>query len=125
MQDYQKLMIKSLVAVAWADGKLRSEESEVIEAVLSAYDASESEAQEIRDYARTPRTLEDLPLTDLSESDRDALLQHAVIITFIDGHQEDSEHRFLVDLANRLGMPADRRDSLLTQATARARRLMS
>jgi len=125
MQDYQKTMIKSLVAVAWADGKLRSEESEVIEAVLSAYNASEAEAQEIRDYARTPKTLEDLPLGDLSESDRDALLQHAVIITFIDGKQDDVEQRFLVDLANRLGMPADRRDSLLSQATARARRLMS
>jgi len=125
MQDYQKTMVKSLVAVAWADGKMRSEETEVIEAVLSAFEASEAEAAEIRDYARTPKTLDDVPITDLSESDRDALLQHAVIITFIDGSQEDSEKTFLVDLANRLGMPADRRDALLSQATARARRLLS
>lgn len=125
MQDYQKTMVKSLVAVAWADGKMQSEETEVIEAVLSAFEASEAEAAEIRDYAKTPKTLEDVPITELSESDRDALLQHAVIITFIDGAQEDTERSFLVDLANRLGMPADRRDALLSQATARARRLLS
>lgn len=125
MQDYQKTMVKSLVAVAWADGKLQSEESEVIEAVLAAFEASEAEAAEIRDYARTRKTLEDVPLTDLSDSDRDALLQHAVIITFIDGHQDDRERTFLVDLANRLGMPAERRDALLSQATARAKRLLS
>lgn len=125
MQDYQKTMVKSLVAVAWADGRLHNEESEVIEAVLSAYEATEGEAAEIREYARTPKTLDDVPLSDLSESDRDALLQHAVIITFIDGHQDEKERSFLVDLANRLGMPADRRDALLSQATARAKRLLS
>ena len=125
MQDYQTTMVKSLVAVAWADGRLHSEESEVIEAVLSAYEASESEAAEIREYAKTPKTLDDVPFADLSESDRDALLQHAVIITFIDGHQDDKEQAFLVDLANRLGMPADRRDALLSTATARAKRLLS
>lgn len=125
MQDYQKTMVKSLVAVAWADGKMQSEESEVIDAVLSAFEASDAEAEEIRSYASTPKTLDDVPITDLSESDRDALLQHAVIITFIDGAQEEAERAFLVDLANRLGMPADRRDSLLQQATARAKRLLS
>lgn len=125
MQDYQKTMVKSLVAVAWADGKMQSEESEVIDAVLSAFEASDAEAEEIRSYASTPKTLDDVPITDLSESDRDALLQHAVIITFIDGAQEEAERTFLVDLANRLGMPADRRDALLQQATARAKRLLS
>lgn len=125
MQDFQKTMVKSLVAVAWADGRLHNEESEVIEAVLSAFEASEGEAAEIREFARTPKTLDDVPLADLSESDRDALLQHAVIITFIDGHQDDKELEFLVDLANRLGMPADRRDALLSTATARAKRLLS
>ena len=125
MQDYQKTMVKSLVAVAWADGRLQGEESEVIDAVLSAFEASDAEAEEIREYAKTPKSLDDVPLTDLSESDRDALLQHAVIITFIDGHQDDKERSFLVDLANRLGMPSDRRDALLHQATERAKRLLS
>jgi tellurite resistance protein len=125
MLDYQKTMVKSLVAVAWADGKLQSEESEVIDAVLSAFEASATDAAEIREYARTPKTLEDVPISDLSESDRDALLQHAVIITFIDGQQDEKERTFLIDLANRLGMPEDRRDALLSQATARAKRLLS
>lgn len=125
MQDFQKTMVKSLVAVAWADGRVESEESEVIEALLSAYEASEDEAKDLREYAKTRRTLDDLPLDSLAPSDRDALLQHAVIITFIDGKQDEKETAFLVDLATRLGFDASRRDALLEQATARAKRLLS
>ena len=32
MQDYQEAMVKSLIAVAWADGKVEDEETEVIDA---------------------------------------------------------------------------------------------
>ena len=33
MEDYQEAMVKSLVAVAWADGRVADEEKEVIEAL--------------------------------------------------------------------------------------------
>ncbi|MBI2893945.1 MAG: DUF533 domain-containing protein [Deltaproteobacteria bacterium] len=125
MQDFQKTMVKSLVAVAWADGRVESEESEVIEAILSAYEATAEDARDLREYAKTRRTLDDLQLDALAPSDRDALLQHAVIITFIDGKQDEKEKAFLTDLATRLGFDAARRDALLEQAAARAKRLLS
>ena len=39
MKDYQEAMLKSLVAVAWADGRLEGEETEVIDALLQALPA--------------------------------------------------------------------------------------
>lgn len=38
MEDHQEAMVKSLVAVAWADGRMDDEEAEVIEALLSAFE---------------------------------------------------------------------------------------
>ena len=38
MQDYQEAMVKSLVAIAWADGRVDAGESEVIEALISAFE---------------------------------------------------------------------------------------
>jgi uncharacterized membrane protein YebE (DUF533 family) len=125
MQEHQEAMIKSLVAVAWADGRLDGGESEVIDALLSAFDIEGAEAEGIREYAKTPRTLDDVLLTDLSTSDRRALLQHAVILTFIDGQQSDEEKAFLSDLIGRLRMPEAEAKVLVEASEARAKRLLS
>src|SRR5688500_14677743 len=91
MEEYQEAMVKSLVAVAWADGRVEDEESEVIEALVSAFELSGEDANQIREYAKTPRTIDDVPLSELSAHDRRMLLQHAVILTYIDGQQSDEE----------------------------------
>jgi len=57
MQDHQEAMVKSLVAVAWADGRVEGEESEVIEALISSFELSEDDAKVIREYAKTPRKM--------------------------------------------------------------------
>jgi uncharacterized membrane protein YebE (DUF533 family) len=85
MHDQVLALVKGLVSVAWADGRVAEEETEVIEALLQAFDASPSEAREIRKYAEQPRTIDEIPVTDLSFDDRRLLLQHAVLLTFIDG----------------------------------------
>jgi tellurite resistance protein len=125
MQEHQEAMLKSLVAVAWADGRMDGEEREVIEALLSAFDVHGADADAIREYARTPRTLEDVPLTELGAEDRRALLQHALIVTYIDGHQSEQEQRVLADLVARLRLPADEAKELLEAAETRAKRLLS
>jgi tellurite resistance protein len=125
MQDYQEAMLKSLVAVAWADGRVEADEHEVIEALLSAFEVSAEDAQHIRDYARAPRTLEDIPLSDLSASDRRVLLQHAVILTYIDGAQTEKEKEVLASLVTKLRVPEDEASQILADADVRARRLLS
>ena len=70
----EKNIVKSLIAVAWADGRMESSETSVIEGLLSGFDATPEEEHELLAYARTRRTLEDdVPLGDLSQDDRELL----------------------------------------------------
>jgi tellurite resistance protein len=124
MQDYQEAMVKSLVAVAWADGRIENEEAEVIDALLSAFEITGDDAKKIREYAKTRRTLEDIPLTDLSANDRRFVLQQAVLVTYIDGKQTDDEVKILNDLAKKLHIPEDEAKMLLEVAEQRAKRFL-
>ena len=125
MEDYQEAMLKSLVAVAWADGRVEAEEQEVIEALLSAFDVAGKDAESIREYAKTPRAIADVPVSDLSAADRRALLQHAVILTYIDGHQSDEEKQVLQELVKKVRVPEDEAKGILAAAEERAKRLIS
>jgi uncharacterized membrane protein YebE (DUF533 family) len=122
MEDYQEAIVKSLVAVAWADGRVDQGESEVIDAIVSAFGLSEDDAAEVKSYAREPRSLDDVPLTDLSAHDRRMLLQHAVILTFADGEQSDAEKKIIDDLVQRLRLEDSEAKELLATSEARARR---
>jgi tellurite resistance protein len=124
MHDQDRAMLRSLVAVAWADGKFASEEKEMLEALISAFGASDAEADEIREYATTPRTLDDVPLTDLSSDDRRTLLNHAVVLTFIDGTQHEHEKALILSLASRLRIAETEATRIIEAAEARAKRLL-
>jgi tellurite resistance protein len=125
MQDYQEAMLKSLVAVAWADGRVDAEEHEVIEALISAFEVGNEDADAIREFAKTPKKIDDVPLSDLSASDRRVLLQHAVILTYIDGTQSEKEKEVLTSLVSKLRVPEDEAKTILADADARAKRLLS
>ena len=124
MHEQDIAIVKSLVSVAWADGRFADEEHEVIEALLQAFSASEAEALEVREYAKTPRTLEDIPLTELSNDDRRALLQHAVLLTFIDGEHGDAERRLLAALCERLRIAPEEASTIVAAAEGRAKRFL-
>ncbi len=96
MTPSEKNILKSLVAVAWADGKVEAPEENVIEGLLAGFDASEEEEREIFEYAKTRRTLsEDIPLEALSEDDRELLLANAALLTHADGEQSPDEKQLL------------------------------
>ena len=124
MHEQDKAILKSLVSVAWADGRVTSEETDVLEAILQAFEATPEDAQEMRTYALSPRTLADIPLTDLSADDRRLLIQHAVLITFIDGKQSAEEKTLLAQLCERLRIAPAEASSLLTAAEGRAKRFL-
>jgi tellurite resistance protein len=124
MHEQDKAIVKSLVSVAWADGKVTFEETEVLEALLQAFDATSEDAAEIRQYAKEKRTLDDIPLTDLSAEDRRALLQHAVLLTFIDGEQAPEEKALLERLCSKLRIPAQEAPDLIAAAEGRAKRFL-
>jgi tellurite resistance protein len=124
MHEQDKAILKSLVTVAWADGRVTSEETDIIEAILQAFEATPEDAAEMRTYAKTRRTLADIPLTDLSADDRRLLVQHAVLLTFIDGAQSPEEKTLLTQLCEKLRIPANEATSLLTAAETRAKRFL-
>lgn len=124
MHDQDLAMVKALVSVAWADGHVTSDESEVIEGLLQAFGATPSERREVQVYAAVPRTLDDVPITDLSYDDRRVLLQHAVLVTHADGNYADEEKKLLDDLCKKLRIPDVEAKGLIEAAERRARALL-
>ena len=94
---------------------------EVIEALLSAFEATPSEATEVRNYAKQERTLSDVPVTDLSYDDRRVLLQHAVLLTFIDGDQHEREKKLIDELCETLRIPTMEAKGIVAAAEQRAK----
>jgi len=124
MHDQNLAILKGLVSVAWADGRVAEEELEVIDALLQAFEANPSETREVREYAKTKRTLDDIPITDLSADDRRVLLQHAVLLSYIDGEQAEAEKVMLDELGKRLGIGDQEVAALVTVAEERAKALL-
>jgi tellurite resistance protein len=117
MTPAEKNIVKSLVAVAWADGQMEASETSVVEGLLCGFDASPEEESEIIAYAKTPRTLEnDVPLAELSDEDRELLLSNAALITLADGEQTAEENAVLSKLSLLLGFDAARTEELLSSA---------
>ena len=125
MHEQDMAILKSLVAVAWADGQFAAEEREHLDALISAFGASESEAESVRAWAATPRTLADIPLTDLSRDDRRTLLNHAVVLTHIDGVQSDAEKALIANLRGFLRIEDDEATRIIESAEARVKRLLA
>lgn len=125
MDAHVDAMVKSLVAVAWADGRMDNEERDVIDALSAAFQLSSDDAKALRAYAATPRTMNDLPLSQLSDADRRQVLQHAVIITFVDGEQSEKERAVLQQLIGQLGIDDDEAAEIIKGAEKRAQRLLA
>ena len=124
MQAQNLAVVKGLVSVAWADGRVSNEETQVIEALLQAFSAMPSEAHELRRFAATPRSLADVPLQDLGYAARRQLLLHAVFITYVDGEQHDKEKQLLDELVVLLEIPPLEAKELLREADERAKALV-
>ncbi len=125
MHDENMAIVKSLVSVAWADGVYAAEEREMVEALIAAFEASDDEADQIRAYSAEKKTIDDVPVSDLSADDRRILLQHAVLLTFVDGHQDATEKAFLGTLCEKLRIPDDEAKTLVEAAEARAKRFLN
>jgi tellurite resistance protein len=118
-------ILKGLISVAWADGRLAAEESEIIDSLLDAFQATPTERREIQLFAKHPRTLADIPINELSSDDRRVLLQHAVLVTFVDGEQHEKEKKLLDELCETLRIPEVEARGILRAAEDRARGMLN
>jgi uncharacterized tellurite resistance protein B-like protein len=125
MHEENKAILMSLVPVAWADGKFADQEKEVLDALLEAFGATEDEAADLRNYAEVPRTVEDIPITELSFDDRRVLLQHAVFLSYADGDPSEPEVKLIDEMVEKLRIPADEANALREAASDRAKRYLN
>lgn len=125
MDAHVEAMVKSLVAVAWADGRVDAEERDVLDALVSAFQLSADDAKKVREYAKERRSMDDLQLTQLSEADRRQVLQHAVILTYVDGDQSDTERSVIQQLLAKLNIPEEEAEEIIKSAAKRAQRLVA
>ena len=116
MNSEDKIIVKSLIAVAWADGTMESAESKLLDEVLTSFDANEDEAAEMREYAKTKRGLGDIPVDQLSGDDREVLLGNAGILMRADGSEADEEQSMLDALAKLLGYSDDDAKRILEES---------
>ena len=107
MTPEEKTIVHALVAVAWVDGEMQAPETGVIDGLLAGFDASPEETAEIFEFARTPRTLRDVDVSNLSADDRDTLLRNAALLICSDGVETDGEVRLIGQLAKVLEVAPD------------------
>ncbi len=117
-------MLKALVVVAWSDGDFAAKEREAIDGLLAAYEATETEKAEIREFANEARSLDDIDLQELSAADRRVLLQHAVLVTYAEKEPSPKQVEFLTQLAARVKVPADEAKAVIDAATERVKKLL-
>jgi len=125
MHDQDFAIVKALVPVAWADGEFAQREKDTLEALLEAFGADDVEKEKIRAFAETKKTLDDINLQELSADDRRILLQHAVLLSFADGKQDDKEVAFLDELCKRLKIPGEEAKAIMDLAAARAKKFLN
>jgi tellurite resistance protein len=107
MTPQEKTIVRVLVAVAWVDGGMETPESGVIEGLLATFDASPEEEAELLAFAKTPRTLRDADVSDLSADDKDTLLRNAALLVCADGVETESERGLVAQLARILDVSED------------------
>jgi tellurite resistance protein len=102
MTPNDRNIVKALIAVAWADGKMEEAETGVIEGLLAGFDASDEEERDLLAWARTRRTLADIPVSEMTRDDRELLLGNAALLTHADGEQSTEETKLIADLSRLL-----------------------
>jgi len=122
MTPVEKTIVKSLVAVAWADGALTAPEAGMIDSLLWAFGASDEEESELREFAKKKRTIKgDIVARALDRDGRELLLAHAALLTHADGEQTPAEAKLLHSLAEHLEFSDDETKGIVESARERAR----
>ena len=124
LSDEKKSILQLMIALAWADGRVDQEEMEIVDALLDAFDASTDEAEQMRQWAEKPRTLDEVDISFLTRSDLHLALQHGVLLSYIDGELSDKEVQLIDDLITKLGLSQEEAQPILDSAAAFAKSLL-
>lgn len=116
MTPEEKNIVRSLIAVAWADGEVAAPEEGVIDGFLGLYDASDEEEAELKEFAKERKTLDDVPFDELDDEGKEILLSNAALLSAADGKTSDSEQKLLDELVKRLQLDAAQAKRIIASA---------
>ncbi len=118
MTPAEKNIVKSLIAVAWADGKMEDSEASIVEGLLVGFDASDEETDTLLEWAKTRREIEkDIPIDDMNEEDRELLLSNAALLTEADGEVTADEKSALVQLVKLLRFSNEKANEIISASS--------
>jgi uncharacterized tellurite resistance protein B-like protein len=120
----KKTILQLLVALAWADGHVDEEEMDIVNALSDAFNTSKEESEEIAQWAKTKRSLDDVNIDNLEQSDKILALQYGVLLTYIDGEQSAGEKEMLNGLIKKFNMKDEEIKPVLDSANAFAKSLL-
>lgn len=121
MYSHPLAIVKSLVAVVWADGKIAEDEENLIHALAVQFGLGPADVATIREFAKTKRTLDDAPLGELNAAEKSVVLEQAVRLTFIDGEQSTEEKELIKALVSKLGVKPDDVDGAIASGLRHAK----
>lgn len=125
MDPRDRIMLRTLIAIAWYDGVLHPNERRMLEELIRTFTTTEDEEREFEAMLNSPHQADDLAdfdSTALGEHDRQTVLNHAVVLASIDEMTTDEE-ALIGELAARMSVPPELEKKLIAGAKARAARL--
>lgn len=102
MQEAEKVLIKSLVHVIWADGEVSEDERRLLGGVLSQLDLDDGQLTEVASMMAKPPDLTNLKESVKDVESRKEIMKVLLAMAMADGKVEISELRFLNKIARQL-----------------------
>lgn len=102
MQEAEKVLIKSLVHVIWADGEVSEDERRLLGGVLSQLDLDDGQLNEVASMMAKPPDLTNLKESVKDVESRKEIMKVLLAMAMADGKVEISELRFLNKIARQL-----------------------
>lgn len=116
MTDQDRILLKTLVAMAWADGQLDPNECEWIEQVFEHLALPATERESLLDTPHALPSSEEYTAVLPTDDDREFLLKVLLSMASADGNICGEELKMLEEVSNRLGVASDRLQDLRLQA---------
>lgn len=112
MTDQDLTLLRTLVALAWADGSLAPGEMEWIDKVMDQLQVDPALRQQLLASAPALPTEEDLQQALPDGDDRETFLRFLLSVSLEDGETSLDELKLLRDLASKLGVSAERLEKM-------------
>lgn len=110
--EQDAILLKTLVALAWADGQIQPEEFEWVEKVLLAAGVGQDEAKGLLAEPHELPAAVDLRAAVPETEERLTLLRFLLTVSLADGETSAPELACLRELSDRLEIPADKLEEL-------------